>query len=177
MPSDMTMHEPDTGVICLKSQHNVSSSGHKRRITTGRVVQQQRGAWIISSTSLSQDEEIVTVQMERVGQWNWRLDDNVNPLFGLCERNEECTAIGGETGVLHDGEKSGVVVLGHEGCAADIPFEELSFIALDGDAESAFSDVGGANGHGCYWDEAGHGFIDTFTRVAVCSTSGSVRDN
>lgn len=176
MPSNMAMHKPNTRIIRLKSQDNPTSSRHKSSVTTRGISQSQGNRWVISSKSLSQDEEIVTVQMEGMWQWDWRLDNNVDPLLWLRKLDEESTAFGWESLVFPDGEEGWIVVFGHEGCSTDVPFVKLGAVACDDDIESALGDIGISDRHGSHWDEIGHGFINTLASVGVSITAGSVCD-
>jgi len=123
VPTDVAMHEPDTWVVSLESQDDETCSWQKSSITTSRVVEVERwiGSGIRGTSSLSQDEEIVTVQMERVRQWNGRFDDNVNPLLWLRKLNKQVAAEGGKGLVLPDVQESWLVVLGEERCATEVP--------------------------------------------------------
>lgn len=114
--------------------------------------------------------------MEGVGQWNDRLDNNVNPLFCLRKLDEESTAVSWEGLVFPDSEKGWVVVFGHESCSTDVPFVELGAVTLHDDIEGAFGDVGRSDTHRCNRDKAGHGFVDTLACVGVSITAGSVCD-
>lgn len=172
----MAMHEPNTRVVGLKGQDDPTSSGHKSSVTARRITQSQVDTWVISSKSFCQDEEIVTVQMEGMRQWDWRLNDNIDPLLWLGKLNEESTAFGWESLVFPDGEERWIVVFGHEGCSTDVPFVKLGAVALNNDIEGALGDIGISDRHGSHWDEIGHRFINTLASVGVSITAGSVCD-
>lgn len=65
VPSDVAMHEPDTGVVGLEGEDQVAAGAadwvpwHESHVTTGWVDQVQLDAAVVESLALCDDEEVV----------------------------------------------------------------------------------------------------------------------
>jgi hypothetical protein len=81
VPSNMTMDEPCTWIICYKCHHHPSACREDRGVATSRVVEGQcRGAWELAAAA-AENPVVVAVQMDWMWEW-WALlplDDPVYP--------------------------------------------------------------------------------------------------
>ena len=85
MPSNVAVHEPCTWVIGLERDDEVSRRWKHGSVSTRRIVGSQSDSGrIVGSRALSNDEEIVTVEMNWVRNCLCGLDDEVNPF--ICGR-------------------------------------------------------------------------------------------
>ena len=131
MPANVAMHEPDTWVVGLESEDQVAASAvdwvewHERNVTARWVVGVEDNRAVVGSLALSQDEEVVTVKMDRVRQWDWRLNDDIDPFAKIWHFNGKVARVGWDGAVVVDGLQSWVIPLSSEGRAIQSPLEEV----------------------------------------------------
>lgn len=127
----MAMQKPNTRVRGLESQDKVTRlalgrvSGHDGGITTRWVLEVKRDRVRVGAEALREDQEIVTVKMDGMGQWDGSLDDDVDPFVELWHFNGEVSGGGWDRAILVDLLEGWVLPLGVEGRAGQSPLEEV----------------------------------------------------
>lgn len=126
VPADVAVHQPSTGIVDLETNDEVAAhargiAGHHRRVTARRVLGVEDNARVELTTTRSENEKVVAVEMNGVWQWNHALDDDVDPLAPFGSLEHEVAAVGWDSVVLIHGEQSGVCGMTLEGGTAQEP--------------------------------------------------------
>lgn len=133
VPANVAVHEPGARVISLPSHDEVSRGGKHSGIATGRVASVEGDGAGVGSGALCEDEEVVAVEMNGVGDGEGGLDDKVDPLVGLVELDDGVVVLPGGVAV-DDGLKGRVGPVDEHGGAVEVPLEEAGGVLADGGA-------------------------------------------
>lgn len=112
----------------------------------------------------------MAVEVNRVVEWDRGLDHDVHPFAHLGEGQHEIPCVGGGHAIRDDAHEGGVFVVGHEGCAREVPFEEVVY-GVERDVFDEF-DVAAYGVEFCDGDEGGERLVDAFADVVVFSGGG-----
>ena len=90
---NMTMHQPSPGIISRERNHQPTTRRQKRDIPPRRIGKRERrnGAIVKSAGARAEDIEIVTVEMDRVGDVRCAaglLNDPIGPDVGCWELDQ-----------------------------------------------------------------------------------------
>lgn len=90
----MAVHQPDTWVVGVESDNEVSGTGQHGDVAAGCVDGLQRDGGVVGARGLGEDPEVVAVEVDGVGEADGVLDDEVHPDIGLVEVDD--VLLGGE---------------------------------------------------------------------------------
>lgn len=134
VPSNMTMHEPGSGVIRLECENEISTSWQRGYVSSWGVVKivcGNGGCGIECGGLLAHDEEIVAVEMDGMGNGESAVDNEVDPF--ICVRDFDEIVRSPECGdVVLNHEKSWIFPFRKESGVVEIPFEKFLGILSNG---------------------------------------------
>lgn len=135
------MHEPDTWVGGVECNNKVTRgtsgrvSWHDSDITTWRVVKVKRDTWVVDTSTLCEDQEVVTVKMDWVWQRNLGLNDNVYPFAKIWHFDHWVASVLWNRAVIKDGFKRWRLPVLVKGRARERPLEEIGVATLRSDQD------------------------------------------
>lgn len=123
VPGNVAVHQPHTWVVSRPAEDEVAVSRKVGNITTGRVVGNKSGVGgSVGTGAGSQDEEIVTVKMDRVSNTDLGLDDQELPDVAGAHGDDSLGGI--ELGIaINDLKESWAGPVNKHGGAVDVPVE------------------------------------------------------
>ena len=124
LPANVAVHQPCAGVVSLKSDDKPSRCRHVGGITPGWV---EYIEFLVGVCAIpcAQDEEVVAVEMNGMVERDRGLHDDVDPLAHVRQVEDEVAAVGRCSVVHDDSDQCGVLVLGVESRAREVPLEEV----------------------------------------------------
>ena len=133
--------QPSARVIGLETDNQIPTlSGlrverHERRIATRWVVELESDIVTVRTCALRENQRVMAMEMDRVGQGHWRLDDDVHPLLELGDLNGEVARVAGDRVVPVDAAEGWVAPLGLEGVAVKGPLVEVGRVGAFADED------------------------------------------
>ncbi len=165
MPADMAMHQPGPRVIGLEPDHKIPGGRQHGHVSPRGIRQRETNRRVgVGSRALSQDVEIMAMEMDRVGYGLRGGNDEVDHL--VCCIEFDNVGGGGEVcAAFEDLEESWVIPFdGERGCR-HIPLEQVVRFS-NCDCFSILDDV--ASGIKCkVGDEISHVFIIAAVGISV----------
>ena len=174
------MHEPGARVASLVTNNEVATfvgngvGGHQSDITSWWVDGVEGNAAVVETVTLAEDHEIVSVEMDRVGQRNGRLDDKVDPFTEVGDLDGQTTRVRWDGVEVDDIVESWVTPLRHEGGAGESPFVEVGGLVIRSNNNGLLNGlVLSTRVEGEVRHQALQWLVHTFNLVGVCGGSGS----
>lgn len=82
------MHQPRPRIIRLKRNNQIPRRRQHRRIASWRIDQRQIHTVRISTRPLRKDEEVVSVEVNRMRHAQRRLNHNIHPFIRIRQLND-----------------------------------------------------------------------------------------
>ena len=143
-PANVAVHEPNTWVGGVEGDNEETRrvgrgvGWHNGNITARWVVKLERGGVRVSTKALREDQEVVTVKMDRMGKWDHALDDHVHPLAEVGHLDGKVARGIWNGAVVDDALEGRVLPLRVEGGARQSPLEEVGVAVVWPDNDRLF---------------------------------------